>query len=567
MTAYTSAQSGNWSSSSTWSPSGVPGDGDTVTIQAGHTVIFDVDQSSFASGLAGLTVNGTLKWATDVVTYLKMASNVHIDGTGTLQVGEPDNPIQRPAPGSQTRATIKLEGSGQVKVPNFLCYGWDDRTNRTTLAANADSGATQIILTDDMNLQAGDQIVIGAGTVDGPLTETSKGVYTVSSYNPETKTVTLTSSLGHSREQGDFVGLYNRTITLDLSYYISYMTTSSGTCTFRGVWTNQTLGWINHVPTPPDDGIFADHLTAAAPTTREFHLGGRSTQYVVKDSTFYNSMIYWSQDTIFKDTVHIHNDTQNRGFISYALTPHFDNCWFQNATAVLYKPGIFAGLAVSFRQCKGKNLSIGAWGYYSAPFTAYNMDFAGLTPQKTLYERTRLYDCTVSTWSYYLSSATPNGTIESFNHNRVDGAYFAVLKGGTVQSQSDVVPPGKTRAYQYTLSNSHGMVHRKLDLGVLEPGDYVVVDVWLHKSTSMSHAPRVYLFNTSLDPLQQRDDTGKLVEYILPDEKINEWVKTRLTYKNTTGRVLPVSVRCEAKGDTGFVYEHMRPRKFKYNLI
>ena len=84
---------------------------------------------------------------------------------------------------------------------------------------------------------------------------------------------------------------------------------------------------------------------------------------------------------------------------------------------------------------------------------------------------------------------------------------------------------------------------------------YVVVDVWLRKSTSMSHAPRVYLFNTSLDPLQQRDDTGKLVEYILPDEKINEWKKFRLKWKNDTGKVVPVAVRCEAKNSTGFVYE------------
>lgn len=197
----------------------------------------------------------------------------------------------------------------------------------------------------------------------------------------------------------------------------------------------------------------------------------------------------------------------------------------------------------------------------------YDMDFGSFTPVNRLFYHHRLYDCLAPTVTIDYGGATLEGALESFNHNQVPGAYMAWYRGGTVQSQSNVTPPGKTRAYQYTLSNSHGMVHRKLDLGVLEPGDYVVVDVWLRKSTSMSHAPRVYLFNTSLDPLQQRDDTGKLVEYILPDEKINEWVKTRLTYKNTTGRVLPVSVRCEAKGDTGFVYEHMRPRKFKYNLI
>lgn len=42
MAAYTSTQSGNWSSSSTWGGSGVPGNSDTWTVAAGHTVTYDV---------------------------------------------------------------------------------------------------------------------------------------------------------------------------------------------------------------------------------------------------------------------------------------------------------------------------------------------------------------------------------------------------------------------------------------------------------------------------------------------------------------------------------------------
>jgi len=56
MASITSAQSGNWSVTSTWSDGVVPGNGDTVTIAAGHVVIFDVDQSGLANGLAGLVL-------------------------------------------------------------------------------------------------------------------------------------------------------------------------------------------------------------------------------------------------------------------------------------------------------------------------------------------------------------------------------------------------------------------------------------------------------------------------------------------------------------------------------
>jgi hypothetical protein len=41
VAAYTSTQTGNWSSTSTWGGSGPPGDGDTAVISSGHTVTVD----------------------------------------------------------------------------------------------------------------------------------------------------------------------------------------------------------------------------------------------------------------------------------------------------------------------------------------------------------------------------------------------------------------------------------------------------------------------------------------------------------------------------------------------
>lgn len=52
----TSAGSGNWSSSSTWSPAGEPANGDDVIIASGHTVIINVTTNA----VSGITINGTL---------------------------------------------------------------------------------------------------------------------------------------------------------------------------------------------------------------------------------------------------------------------------------------------------------------------------------------------------------------------------------------------------------------------------------------------------------------------------------------------------------------------------
>lgn len=57
MATITSAQSGNWSATSTWSGGVVPVDGDAVVIAAGHNVLMDADQSAF-TGLFNVTITG-----------------------------------------------------------------------------------------------------------------------------------------------------------------------------------------------------------------------------------------------------------------------------------------------------------------------------------------------------------------------------------------------------------------------------------------------------------------------------------------------------------------------------
>ncbi len=551
MASITSVKSGNWSDPSTWDSNSVPANGDTVTIPAGRTVTFDVDQSSFASGLAGLTVDGVLSWKTDTVTYLKMATDINIGGTGTLQVGRPDNRIQRPAQGSQVRATIKLQGSNsKITTPNIYAYGWDERLNRTTLAANASAGATQVVLSEDMNLQAGDQILIGAGTVNDYMTESAKGVYTVSSYDKSTRTVTLTGALGHGRLAGDYVGVYNRTIFFDTVRDSSFESHTPGYYRFEGATIRNSIGWTYTLNMPLADGVLADKCTVI----RSGMYGGHYGPYTVQNSTFFDSYVYWSQNTIFKNNVFIQRGSNDHGFVTHTAGSLFDGCWFQNARAVVYR---YHDLGWGFSQhkgCKARNLQSGAYGSFPHRMICYDMDFGSFTPVNKLFYHHRLYDCLAPAISIDYRGATLEGALESFNHNQVPGAYMAWYRGGTVQSQSNVTPPGKTRAYQYTLTNSMSPVRRTIHLGTIEPGKKVMVDVWLRKSTTMEYAPRAYLFNATQDPYFAGDD-GKLAEAILPGESVNEWKKFRLKWKNDTGKVVPVAVRCEAKNSTGFVYE------------
>ena len=81
MPTITSNGSGLWSVGGTWVGGSVPVDNDTVVIATGHVVEFDVDQSGFSNGIAGITVTGTLKLTrTTGVYYMKVKAASTIAG-------------------------------------------------------------------------------------------------------------------------------------------------------------------------------------------------------------------------------------------------------------------------------------------------------------------------------------------------------------------------------------------------------------------------------------------------------------------------------------------------------
>ena len=94
MAIRTTVNSGNWSNAAIWD-TGVPVDNDTVIIAAGHTVTFNVDQSAWANGIAGLTITGdaatpaTLRfeWSAAGTYHLKIKTGTTIAGTNTAVYG------------------------------------------------------------------------------------------------------------------------------------------------------------------------------------------------------------------------------------------------------------------------------------------------------------------------------------------------------------------------------------------------------------------------------------------------------------------------------------------------
>lgn len=92
--------SGAWSSTATWSDTdggaggaAVPADGDAVVISAGVSVLMDVNQSAFVTGIAGVTIRGAavtpgmLYFKDGTNGYLKIKASTTIRGTNAAVYG------------------------------------------------------------------------------------------------------------------------------------------------------------------------------------------------------------------------------------------------------------------------------------------------------------------------------------------------------------------------------------------------------------------------------------------------------------------------------------------------
>jgi hypothetical protein len=152
-TNYTSQATGNWSSSSTWTPTGVPGSGDTATIANGTTVTVDtnVTVGSNSSGIgAAVTINGASSSSYGTLQMTSSGASLTLQGfdktTNTLMTVNRYGQYNQSAgtiygsPGSDYSSIILNKGQmsftgGSVSSPSGN-VSWSTSSSGETLGAN-----------------------------------------------------------------------------------------------------------------------------------------------------------------------------------------------------------------------------------------------------------------------------------------------------------------------------------------------------------------------------------------------------------------------------------------------
>ena len=178
MAAITSAQTGLWSATSTWTGGVVPGIADTLTIAAEHIVTVDGTYVTGGDTAAGFILRGTLKASRTVNSSLTVRANINPNTAGGgFDYGTLADPIPQGVTAtliyndSATLAVNKYQFVVAAINANFRFCG-APKTRNAFLTAPVSAGATSISVTSASGWAVGDQLYLEQPTTTMSQIET-----------------------------------------------------------------------------------------------------------------------------------------------------------------------------------------------------------------------------------------------------------------------------------------------------------------------------------------------------------------------------------------------------------
>jgi len=177
--SHVAVASGPWSSPSTWRDGLVPDEGSRALIPEGLTVEVD---GAFRASLEWVRVNGTLRFATDVDTALKVDTLITAPGS-RLEIGTPMDPVQ-----ADVSARIEFADRGPLNVDSdplligrgAILHGATQihgaaKSSAMTVARDPRQGDREILLSEiPSGWVVGDALVIAGTRPDGSGDETAR---------------------------------------------------------------------------------------------------------------------------------------------------------------------------------------------------------------------------------------------------------------------------------------------------------------------------------------------------------------------------------------------------------
>lgn len=517
MASLTSVKSGNWSDPTVWSLGYVPQNSDTVTIANGHTVVFDVNQSSFTNGIT-LTINSGGKLtapSSGGPYYLK--SSAHITLNGTLEFGTVNNPVPK-----NVQITIDLTSGKHIScnagsVLSIVCP--DPQNRYAFLAQDANSEASTLYidrdLRNDPDWTAGSILyMFGKGTTakEQRLTLVSVG----ENY------ITVSPALSTSQSSGSVIAHISRNVRLIQSVSNStmiYVANSSASVTLSFMC----------------DGLSGNVLMIYGTETPLVSVVGGA--YITNYGTIASTSVEASNAIM-------------RGNIAGAIDirfAKFDRCVFGRASLALICGRIPNGYITN---CITAASGLGIFMHGSG--VARNCIFRGAYGVARAH-RVVLDNCLFDVTTAEVESLTgPHQYIASYNHNQVPGAFKSWSKGGITVSSTPPAGAIGTGWYRLMLTSSSDFGFYQMPITVY-PGRYIRFASKVLITDNMTYAPKFQIVDPFNDPLVASNATP-LSEYDMAGYNPNTLYQITLTYKNTGDVPKTVFFRVIGRNSSGSVY-------------
>ena len=525
MASLTSVKSGNWSDPTVWSLGYVPQNSDTVTIANGHTVVFDVNQSSFTNGIT-LTINSGGKLtapSSGGPYYLKSSANITLNGT--LEFGTVNNPVPK-----NVQITIDLTSGKNItcNADSVLSIVCPDPQNRYAfLAQDANSEASTLYidrdLRNDPDWTAGSILyMFGKGTTpkEQRLTLVSVG----ENY------ITVSPALSTSQSSGSVIAHISRNVRLIQSV------------------SNSTMIYVANSSASVTLSFMCDGLSGNV-----YMINGTETALVSVVGGAYIT----NYGTIVSTSVEASNAIM-RGNIAGAIAirfAKFDRCVFGRATIALIcsrMPNVYITNCITAASERGI--------FMHGSGVARNCIFRGAYGVAGAH-RVVLDNCLFDVTTTEVESLTgPHQYIASYNHNQVPGAFKSWSKGGITVSSTP--PAGAIGSGWYKLMLTSANDYGFWQMPVTVPaGCMLHHTIKLVASKSMSYRARVQIIDPFADPLVI-SNAQPLAEAVLPEGYTAGSVYMfRLTWMNTDAFPKTVLLRVVGRNADGDIYfqSHRRP--------
>ena len=555
MATRTSVGSGLWSSVGTWD-TGVPVDGDDVVIASGHVIEFDANQSAFVTGVK-VTITGTLTHTTAAGSYcLFLKTGASVVGAGTWNIGTSGSPLPFASKHTITGAAgwyvdgvagLTMNVYGAEPTYTTIKLSADEAAGQTELSVDTDVtgdiwAAGDIIRIDDINRgrESEERIIATGGIAAG--------------------TITVTAGLTAAKSTGAVVSLITRNIRIIAvgtgSYTIYRVGTGSVTklTVAGGMWYGVNKSMFNACPylvvsggtiSGNGDGITGCSNSVVSGGVFSGNSNGITgcSNLVVSGGVFSgnsNGIINCSAATISGGTIsgngsgiiNCSNSVVSGGTIS-GNTYGIINC-----SNSVVSGGTISGNTYGIINCSNSVVSGGT-------FNGNNYDIANTTGNLFGVELTAAIE-------HYQYTNITNGwhSLQSDNHDAVEGAVKAWCKGGVVTSQTAIKPDGYTQACAHALESASypAFWYKKF---TVPAGQIYSIEVQLRKSTSMAYLPRVYLMASIGNPLAG----AAPVDTFTMTDSVNTWESDTFTVDNSAGDYdLDYALWFVAKNASGNVY-------------